>query len=344
MSQQTVPTATPLDQQLNPELVQNAMALIEPAQRIALLAHEHPDGDALGSILGFSHILSLLGKECVPVCADPAPRAFHFLPGIEKLQTTLGDEQFDLVIALDAGEFYRYGAIYERHSAFLERARVLNLDHHLTSSGCGQVNIIDVASAATAELLVLFQQQAGLPLNTDAAQCLLTGIITDTGSFQYSNVTARTLKAAAVLLNAGAVPEVSVKPIFRTHPLAQKRLEAEVIAKAQVACGGRLVWSYISKDMLEQTGATIEMDSGCVGMLRDIEGVQVGALFKGYEEGETRLSLRTYEPVNAADICMRLGGGGHARAAGATIYKPLEEAIPEVVVLLKEAIGEGDDE
>src|SRR5689334_4855228 len=158
-----------LAQQIDPVLVRQAVALIEPAQRIALLAHERPDGDCIGSALGFAHMLELSGKTCVPVCADPAPKHLSFLPGLEKLQQTLGDERFDLVIALDAGELKRYGALYERHQDFLDRVPILNIDHHVSSIGCGQVNIIDPVSAATAELLVLFQQQTQLPLDTEAS-------------------------------------------------------------------------------------------------------------------------------------------------------------------------------
>jgi phosphoesterase RecJ-like protein len=312
------------------------MALIQPAQRIALLAHEHPDGDCLGSVLGLAHMLSALGKTCVPACADPAPETFSFLPGIETLQQTLGDEQFDLVIALDAGELTRFGALYERHRGFLDKATILNIDHHISSQGCGQVNIIDPAAASTTELLVLFQQQAGLQLSQDAAQCLLTGLITDTSSFQYPSTTPRTMEAGAILLRAGAAAETIVAPIYRSRPLAQVRLKSAVILNARTTCGGRLIWSYSTNETLAETGATPDMDDNFSSTLRDIEGVQIAAYFKNYDEPElTRLSLRCAEPYNAAEICMRFGGGGHARAAGATISTPLMEAIATVIAELE---------
>ncbi len=328
-----------LSEQIDPILLQQAMALIEPAQRIALLAHEHPDGDCLGSALGFAHILCQLDKTCVIACADPAPRSFSFLPGIEALQNTLADENFDLVIALDAGELPRFGALYEQHRAFLDSATILNIDHHVSSQGCGQVNIIDPISAATGELLVLFQLQAQLPLNRDAATCLLTGIITDTSSFQYTSTTARTLEAGASLLRAGAIPETIVRPVFRAHPLAQVRFRSLVINQAQTSFGGLLIWSYANDEMLAASGATPDMDDNFSGMLRDIEGVKIAAFFKNYGEPETtRLSLRTAEPYNAAQICQRYGGGGHARAAGATLTMPMGEAIPLIVAELEQEI------
>jgi len=328
-----------LAQQIDPVLVRQAMALIEPAQRIALLAHERPDGDCLGSALGFAHMLELSGKTCVPVCADPAPTNLSFLPGLEKLQQTLGDERFDLVIALDAGELQRYGAIYERHRSFLDNAPILNIDHHISSTGCGQVNIIDPVSAATAELLILFQQQAQLPLDTEAAICLLTGLITDTGSFQYTATTPRTMEVGALLLQAGAIPEAIVMPVYRQHSLAQARLQAAVINNAQTLQQGRLIWSWANSKTFTDVGATPDMEDNSAGMLRDIEGVQIAIFFKSVgDPQQTRFSLRCAEPYNAAAISQRFGGGGHARAAGASVPLPMDEAIPFVIKELEKEL------
>lgn len=328
-----------LNSQIDPNLVQQALAMIQPAQRIALLAHESPDGDCIGSALGMAHILRLVGKECVPACADAAPRNLSFLPGIETLQQSLGDECFDLVIALDTGELRRFGRLYDDHRSFLDNARILNIDHHISSDGCGQVNIIDTESAATAEIIVLFQQQAGLPLNRDAALCLLTGVITDTGSFQYTNTTPRCLEVAAELLRAGAKPETVVKPIYRERPLAQVRFQAMILANARTSCQGRLIWAQATGATLAAAGAKAEMDENLSALLRDIEGVEIAALFKSYgDPGITRLSLRCAAPYNAAEICLRLSnglGGGHARAAGATFHLPIDETTALVVAELE---------
>ncbi len=334
--------ASALDSQLDPTLVQQAMALIEPAQRIALLAHEHPDGDCIGSALALAHILGQMGKTCVPACAHPPPGTLAFLPGVGTLQHTLGDENFDLVIALDAGELPRFGSLYQRHRTFLDQASILNIDHHLISQGCGRVNIIDPTAAATAELLVLFQQQAGLPMNREAALCLLTGIITDTSSFQFTNTTARTMEVSALLLRAGAIPETVVQPIYRTRPLAQVRLQALVIANAQTSCGGRLIWSQATDATLRAAGASEDMDDNISGLLRDIEGIEVAAFFKSYGDPTiTRLSLRCAAPYNAAEICQRIAnGGGHARAAGGTLHMPIEEATRLVVAELERVMSD----
>ena len=332
-----------LNSQIDPALVEQAMALITSSQRIALLAHESPDGDCIGSALGMAHILRQLGKECIPACADAAPQNLSFLPGIETLQQTLGDEAFDLVIGLDTGELRRFGRLYEDHKSFLDRATLLNIDHHISSDGCGQVNIIDTGAAATAELIVLFQLQAGLPLNKDAALCLLTGVITDTSSFQFTNTTPRTFEVAATLQRAGAIPETVVQPIYRTRPLAQVRFQAMILASAQTSCEGRLIWSQATGATLAAAGAIPEMDDNTSGLLRDIEGIQVAAFFKSYDDPNvTRLSLRCAAPYNAAEICQRVSnglGGGHARAAGATFHLPIRETTDLVVAELERVMN-----
>jgi bifunctional oligoribonuclease and PAP phosphatase NrnA len=333
----------PLNSQMDPALVEQAMALIISSQRIALLAHESPDGDCIGSALGLAQILCQIGKDCVPACADAAPQNLSFLPGIETLQQTLDDEAFDLVVALDTGELRRFGHLYEDHKAFLDSATILNIDHHISSEGCGQVNIIDTTAAATAELIVLFLLQAGLPLNKDAALCLLTGVITDTNSFQFTNTTPRTFEVAAILQRAGAIPETVVQPVYRTRPLAQVRFQAMILASAQTSCGGRLIWSQATGATLAAAGATPEMDDNTSGLLRDIEGVQVAAFFKSYDAPNiTRLSLRCAAPYNAAEICQRVSngeGGGHARAAGAKFHLPIEEATNLVVAELERVMN-----
>ena len=311
--------------------------MIQPARRIALIAHEHPDGDCIGSALGLAHILTQLDKTCIAVCADPAPSTLAFLPGIGNLQHTLGHEDYDLVIALDASELERFGSVYTHHQAYLERVPILNIDHHLSNSGCGKVNIIDPISAATAELLVLFQQQAELPINRDAALCLLTGIITDTSSFQFTNTTPRTMEVAAYLMRQGVIPETVVQPMYRTRPLAQVRLQALVINGAKTSCGGRLIWSQATDALLAEAGATPDMDDNLSGLLRDIEGVEIAVFFKNYGDPmRTRLSMRSAAPYNAAEICQRIAnGGGHARAAGGTLFMPIDQATAFVIAELE---------
>lgn len=332
---QTSPHADDAAQGLDGEQVRAAWALMMAAERIVLLAHEHPDGDALGSALGLAHALRSYGKRCVVACADPPPALYSFVPGVETIQTDLGDEHFDLVVALDAGQLSRYGALYERHRDFLDHARIVNIDHHVTSQGCGQVNIIDVPSAATAEILTLMLMQLGVSISCEAAVCLLTGIVTDTRAFEFSATTPRTLEAAAHLMRAGAVPAEIVKPVYRMKSLPKARLWGQVLSAVESALDGRLVWSALTTEMLEQSGATADLDDGLPSYLIDIEGAQIAALFKEHQEDYPRVSLRTVHPYDAAAMAAHFGGGGHVRAAGFTFRGTLAEARQEVLAYLK---------
>jgi bifunctional oligoribonuclease and PAP phosphatase NrnA len=328
--------------EIDAALAEAAWRLITAARRIVLLAHEHPDADALGSALGLAHALAPLGKECVVACADPAPADFTFLPGVERVVTELPDERFDLVIALDAGELTRYGALYDRHRAFFDGATVLNIDHHATSHGCGAVSIIDVASAATAELLTLLLLARGVDIDRDAAICLLAGIITDTRAFEFTSTTARTLAAGAYLVSRGAVPARIIKPVYRYKPLAKSRLWGLVLSTIGSAEDGQLIWAELRREMLAASGATPDMDDGLPSYLMDTTGVRIAALFREAEDGATRVSVRTVAPFDASAIAQRYGGGGHARAAGFSRPAPLAEARDEVLAYLRLVLAAGD--
>jgi phosphoesterase RecJ-like protein len=319
---------------LDPGLSEAAWRLIMPSHRVALIAHEHPDGDTIGSALGLAFALTALGKACVVACADPTPAIYGFLPGGNTVRTDLSPEDFDLVIALDAGELSRYGALYTQHQAFLDRATILNFDHHVTSRGCGAVNIIDTLAAATAELITLFLLDHHIPISHEAAVCLMAGIITDTRAFEYSSTTPRTLETAAALMRSGAVPAEIVKPIYRLKPLAQVRLWASILQTVATAADDRVIWAEMSQRMLAEAGATGEMDEGVSSYLIDIHGVKISAFFKEHTDGTTKVSLRTVAPYDGAAIAAHFGGGGHVRAAGFSLNMDLATAKALVVPYL----------
>ena len=326
---------------ISSELAGEAWRLMLDARRILLLAHEKPDPDALGSALGLALVLQPLGKTCVVACADPVPENYTFLPGREQVVTELPDEDFDLVIALDAGDLARYGSIYHRHKAFFDGARILNIDHHATSVGCGIVNIIDTASAATAELLTLLLLNRGATIGRDSAICLLAGIITDTRSFEFDATTERTLTAGAYLVGSGAVPEAIIKPMYRLKPYPKLALWGRILQSVESAEDGCLVWAIIRQRDIEETGATPDMDDGLPSYLLDTDGVQIAVLFRESASGQTRVSIRTSGPWDAAKISAHYGGGGHMRAAGCTVALGIDDAAPRVVAYVQQVITTG---
>lgn len=335
---QRVALAHILSEGINTQHAEAAWRLIEGARRLVLLAHEHPDPDALGSALGLAHALTPLGKECVVACADPVPSNYTFLPGREGVVTELPDERFDLVVALDAGELSRYGALYTRHKTFFDSATILNIDHHITSTGCGQVTIIDPISASTAELLTLFLLNRSVTISRDAAICLLAGIITDTRSFEYDATTPRTLAAGAYLVSYGAVPQDIIKPMYQMKPLAKAKLWGLTLNTIDTAAQGRIVWATLRREHLAASGALPDMDDGLPSYLVDIDGVAFAALFKEQGDGTTRVSLRTVAPYDAAAVCKRFGGGGHIRAAGCSLPMDIEAATRAFVPVLEAAL------
>lgn len=326
---------------ISDERAEGAWRLILDARRILLLAHEKPDPDALGSALGLAHVLQPLGKVCVVACADPVPENYTFLPGREQVVTKLPDEDFDLVIALDAGELARYGSLYHRHKAFFDGARILNIDHHATSVGCGIVNIIDTASAATAELLTLLLLNRGAAISQDAAMCLLGGIITDTRSFEFDATTERTLLAGAYLVGSGAVPEAIIKPMYRLKPYPKLALWGRILQSVESAEGGRLVWTLIRQRDIEETGATPDMDDGLPSYLLDTEGVHIAVVFRESASGQTRVSIRTSGPWDAATISAHYGGGGHMRAAGCSVALGIDDAAAQVIAYIQQVLTTG---
>lgn len=325
---------------INSELAAAGWALIESARRVLIMGHEHPDPDALGSSLGLAHALAARGTSCIVACADPVPATYTFLPGREHVVTSLPDLDFDLVIALDAGELSRYGSLYTRYQSFFDSATILNIDHHITSAGCGKLSIIDPVSAATAELLTLFLLNRGVTINKDAAQCLLAGIITDTRSFEFDATTPRTLTAGAYLMGCGAVPETIIKPMYRMKPLAKAVLWGRALRSLRSADGGRIVWAAVQREDLTNSGATPDMDDGLPSYLIDTYGVDIAALFKEQSDGTTKVSLRTVAPHNAAAIAAHFGGGGHVRAAGCTLTMNVEAAIQMVIPYIQSRLGD----
>lgn len=320
-----------------------AWELIARASRILLLAHEKPDPDALGSALGLAYALAPLGKRCVVACADPVPANYGFLPGRETVVTALPDEDFDLVIALDAGEMERYGALYTRYQAFFDRATILNLDHHVSSRGIGAYAIIDVPSAATAELLTILLLNRGVAISVEAATCLLAGIITDTRSFEFEATTERTLTAGAYLVARGAVPKEIVRPMYRMKPLPKARLWGAALRALRDSAGGRIVWAVIRQDDITAAAATPDMDDGLPTYLKDTDDVLIAALFREQPDGRTRVSLRASAPYDAAALCARFGGGGHARAAGCSLAMDADAAVAAVIPTLEEALRAAGD-
>ncbi|HEV8053327.1 MAG: bifunctional oligoribonuclease/PAP phosphatase NrnA [Chloroflexi bacterium] len=300
------------------------------ARRVLTVCHENPESDALGSALAFALAAEELGARATPVCADPVPEMYDFLPQMDRFgQQPEPGVEYDLIIVSDCGELERIGRILPENAELFGRVPILNIDHHKSNAGFGAVDWIDPAAAATCEMGTYLVQALGVPLSAAdgaVAASLMAGIVIDTGNFQHSNTTQRTLRAAADLVEAGAPLSETARRLYRTKPNAQLKLFGLVLARLETALEGRLVWSSLLVDDLAAADAPPSYSEGLVDLLSQSASGDVVVLFK--EVGaETRISVRTRDGgVDATVLTGHFGGGGHARASGATVAAPLAEA------------------
>ena len=308
---------------------------LRSARRVLTICHENPEADALGSALAVALLVEAHGGVATPVCADPMPPMYKFLPGMDRFRQEPDPTlDYDLLVVGDCGELERIGPVLESHRGLFERVPILDIDHHLSNRRFGAVDWVDPDSSATCEMVTLLAWRLSVPLDAGEgmlASALTAGIVMDTANFQHPNTTPRTLVVAAALREAGAPFSEIARRLYRTKPNSQLVLFGRVLARMESACDGRVVWSTLELADLAAAGAGSEQAEGLVDLLSQAEEAEVAILFKE-ANGATRVSIRTRSGgVDATVLTGTFGGGGHARAAGATVALPLQEARRVVV-------------
>lgn len=314
-------------------------ATLAKAQRVLILTHINPDGDAIGSLLGLSHALRAIGKQPLPIASSAIPSNTFGLPGIETVQIYSPGMQLpeaDLVWLVDTATLERIGPIYTDHRANLLDRPLVIVDHHVTNNGEGRLNLIDAGAASCCDLLFRLLQAMDLPINPDVATCLLLGLTTDTQSFQVSSTNPAALRAAAELIEAGAAQRNVVNAIYFSMPISTVRLTALALIGLQQEDG--LIWAKVTQAMLREAEASDEASDDTMSQMQRISGMRIGALFKERVDGTVKLSLRSVPGINVAQICAIWGGGGHAQAAGATLPMSLAQAEAELIPLLRRTL------
>ena len=318
------------------------VARLRSACRVLTICHENPEADALGSALAVALLVEAHGGVATPVCADPMPPMYKFLPGMDRFRQEPDPTlDYDLLVVGDCGELERIGPVLESHRALFERVPILDIDHHLSNRGFGTVDWVDPGSSATCEMVTLLAWRLGVPLDAGEgmlASALTAGIVMDTANFQHPNTTPRTLVVAAALREAGAPFSEIARRLYRTKPNSQLVLFGRVLARMESACDGRVVWSTLELADLAAAGAGSEQAEGLVDLLSQAEEAEVAILFKE-ANGATRVSIRTRSGgVDATVLTGTFGGGGHARAAGATVALPPQEARRVVIARAVELV------
>ena len=292
--------------------------LLREADEVALACHVNPDGDALGSLLAFSLGLRKLGARTWPTWGTSpltVPPAYEFLPGAGTIVQPDAVPEAPVFIALDCGARDRLGNLEQRAAT---APVLINIDHHPGNTEFGTHNIVITGASSTAELAARLLQDAGVDIDKDIATALYTGVVTDTGRFQYSNSSPETLRLAADLLERGVqAPQIAID-VFESAPYGLLKLTGRILERAVLFEDERFIYSWIERADLAETGVGMDETEKLIDVIRGTNVAIVAAIFKEQPGGEYRVSLRSKGPVSVGEIARARGGGGHELAAGFT--------------------------
>lgn len=303
--------------------------------RFLVISHLNPDGDAIGSSLATFRILKKLGKDATVFNRDGVPHNFKFLPDTDAVVTSLdGVEPFDVTVVLDCSELERTGI--ELPEEYL--GTLVGIDHHLTAEPLGQSYYLNPTASSIGEMLFDVLKETSVELDKELATQIYTSILTDTGSFHYSNATPRALHVAAEMVAAGVSPWEVALEVFESQPIERIKLLSEVLPTLEVDPSGRYGTILITRDMLESSGALDEHIDGFINYPRGVEGVEVAVQFKEVDTEKFKVSFRSRGKVNVASIAENFGGGGHANAAGCSLEGPIDQVREKIGQAVEQAI------
>lgn len=309
----------------------SASQAIASARHALVVTHENPDADTLGAAIGIRAIVEAHGGRATLVSTDPVPPLYSFLGGMDAFRPDPDpDGDYDLLVVCDCGTLDRVGDVVGRHQAIFDRLPRTIVDHHASTTNVGPTDWVDPGAAATCELVALLAARLGVPLDAaggDLAAGLMAGIVMDTSTFAHPNSTPRTLAVSAALVDAGAPLSEISRRLYRSKPDAQLRLFGRVLDRLETTDGGHVIHSSLTDADLAATGTLGPHSEGLIDLLAQSETAEVAILFKEAGPSATRVSVRTKPGgVDATELTGAFGGGGHARAAGATVEAPLDEA------------------
>ncbi len=310
--------------------LQRTAELLLGWDNILILSHRSPDGDTLGSASALSRALSALGKSVQFRCADEIPEKFAYMfSGIP-----FGDFEPDRIVSVDVADKALLGTLEP-----LGEKVDLAIDHHATHRFFAKETWVDGKAAAACQLIAKLIPALGVEITPEIADCLYTGISTDTGCFKYPNATPETYRIAADLIERGAHAADINRIMFDTKSRAAIALLKRVYSDMEFYCDGRCAVLCLTKAMIAETGAKEGDLDGVAAIVRQVEGVQFGITIRERGENEYKVSLRATEPADAAAVCAQFGGGGHKGAAGCTFFAPLEEAKSRIIAACGDALN-----
>jgi phosphoesterase RecJ-like protein len=314
-------------------MLSQVVELIENKKFFGITTHRRPDGDGIGSSLALYWLLLSLDKKAEVIVRDPVPSSCIRLPGGNLVRRVSEiDRAYDAVFVIECSDVERPGIIN------LDQQFVVNIDHHSTSQLFGNINWIDSTASAVGEMIYNLCKAIGGRITREIAECVYTALLTDTGSFHYSNTTERTFKVASELIRAGVKPAKLAESIYSSYPWSRVMLLGQVMSSVRRDPSGKVAALRQSQDMLDLTKATEEDAEGFVNIPLSAEDVEAVVMLKESTPGTFRASLRSKGDVNVARIAEKFGGGGHKNAAGCMLHGNWDEAEDELMKLLVEAV------
>ena len=313
--------------------------IIEEHESFLLLSHIDPDGDAIGSLIAFLVLLERRGKKAVAYDRDEVPEIYRFLKCSDRVSTSpQSPAPFDVAIFLECPRVDRCGSSC---ASIIEKIPLwVNIDHHMENTRFGHLNIIDSELSAVGEFIFGLFEAIGEPIDTAVAEALYAAIMTDTGSFKYSNTTSRAHEIAARLIELGVEPYEMYRRIFENVSRSAAMITARAHSTLEIE--DRISCITITQAMFEETGAAAEDTHDIVSLGKPIKDVEVALLFRETGTG-VKVSLRSKNHVDVNKIAVGFGGGGHLRAAGCVLETNMERAKEQVLAAVRKALREADD-
>jgi bifunctional oligoribonuclease and PAP phosphatase NrnA len=315
-----------------------AARLVQAADRVLVVTHQNPDGDAIGSMMGLVNALREAGKTVDAAVDEGVPEFLSFIPGSETIYAKLTSGKWDVMVSVDASDEVRTGAVgaYGRQHV----QNVINLDHHVTNIFFGDAFLVMVDAVSATEIVFRWLQHMRLPITLGVATPLLTGLVTDTMGFRTSNVKAGTLGIAQKLMEAGAsITEVTARTL---DSKPYRAIQLWSAALASITLKNQVVSVNVTLKDMATAGIKDSSDGGLVGLLNQIDEAMVAVIFTETPDDKVKISLRSKRGFDVGSVAASLGGGGHTQAAGATIDGPLNAARERVLPLLAQVVADGE--
>lgn len=307
---------------------------IKRGNSFLVASHVNPEGDAVGSSLALALGMKQLGKGVTVYLPDRVPEIFRFLPSADMVVSRL-DGSYDATFVVDCGQMDRLGRGF---NSIDEKGKIINIDHHPTNNGFGDINILEPKASAAGEIVFDLLKAIPVDITIDMATNLYTAILTDTGSFRYSSATPRAFQIAGELVAKGVDPWGIAQRVYESYPAKRFRLLGEVLETMEVTSGGKVASLIVTQEMLDKTGVDKELTDGFVNFARAVEGVEIAVLFRESGPGMYKVSFRSRGMCDVSRIAEVFGGGGHHDAAGCEIRGPLEEVKARVLEVVEREI------